>query len=71
MMMASLWCVYILREEEGELTYWEEAYIQKEKHFISLSVKPAFLSFFQYEARISAFLTTKTPEYVKLTIKLK
>ena len=58
----------------------EGPYIQEEKHFNLQSAKRiTFLSFFHYKARILAYftlckicskLTKKTPEYIKLTIKL-
>ena len=62
---------------------WDKFYIREETHFNLQSVKLTLLSFFQYKARILAILTLcarykicskltiKTPEYVKLTTKLK
>ena len=62
---------------------FEKFYIREETHFNLQSVKLTLLSFFQYKEGILAFftlcaryeicskLTIKTPEYVKLKIKLK
>ena len=77
-----VFCFFCFLELLKTISYDYGAYIWEEENFNLQSVKLSFLYFFQYKATILAFSrrvryeigfwsTIKTPEYVKLTIKLK